>query len=159
VASKDLVDNLVKLSNGKMFLLKQLLILAEQQSKNIESGEAEKLDKIIKQKQGIMTKIDVLDEEFLGKYDLLKKNVVWETLEGLPPSEKSKIKELQDKIAEIYFLTEKLQKIDRANVEKLKRNLQSVQTEIRKVKEGRKITQGYSNKNIGEISIFVDERK
>ncbi|HZX21512.1 MAG TPA: flagellar export chaperone FlgN [Clostridia bacterium] len=159
MAKNDLIDNLVKLGNGKLFLLRQLLVLAEQQSKNIENEEAEELDKIIKQKQSIITKIDVLDEEFLRKYDLLRNSVAWETLEGLQPDEKDKIRILQGKIAEIYSLTEKTQKIDAANVDKLKKNLQSVQVEIKKIKKGKKIVQGYSNKNTEGISIFVDERK
>ena len=159
MAKNDLAENLIKLSDGKLFLLRQLLVLAEQQSKNIESEGAEKLDEIIERKQSIMTKIDVLDKEFLGKFDLLKNSAIWEASEGLQPDERDKIRTLKGKITEIYSLTEKIRKIDMSNVKKLKRNLQSVQIEIKKIKEGKKIAQGYSNKNTEGISIFVDERK
>ncbi len=155
----DLINNLIRLSEGKLFLLKQLLTLSGQQSKNIESGEAEKLDKLIEQKQNIMTGIDVLDKEFVKKYDLLKSSVVIETLEGLKPNEKDKMKVLQNKIAEIYSLTEKIQKIDIANVEKVKKNLQSVQNELKKVRAGKRAVQGYSKKDTEGVSIFLDKKQ
>ncbi|HZK01491.1 MAG TPA: flagellar export chaperone FlgN [Anaerovoracaceae bacterium] len=159
MSKDDLINNLIKLSEGKLFLLKQLLTLTGQQSKNIGSEHAEKLDDIIKQKQGIITRIDVLDKEFVEKYDLLKKGVVTETLEGLQPDEKEKMKILQSRIADIYSLTEKIQKIDVANVEKLKKNLQSVQNELKKVRIGKKVVKGYSNKNTEGVSIFLDKKQ
>lgn len=155
----DLINNLIRLSEGKLFLLKQLLTLSGQQSKNIESGEAEKLDELIGQKQNIMTRIDVLDKQFVKKYDLLKSSVVIETLEGLKPNEKDKMKVLQNKIAEIYSLTEKIQKIDIANVEKVKKNLQSVQNELKKVRAGKRAVQGYSKKDTEGVSIFLDKKQ
>lgn len=154
-----LIDNLIRLSEGKLFLLKQILTLSRQQNKNIESGEAERLDELIEQKQSIMARIDVLDKEFIKKYDLLKSSVEIETLEGLKPGEKDRMKVLQDKISEIYSLTENIQKIDTANVEKLKRNLQFVQKGLKKVRAGKKAVQGYSKKDTEAVSIFLDKRR
>lgn len=159
MARLDLTDNLIKLSDGKLFLLKQVLTLTQQQSTNIDSEEAEKLNEIIEQKQNIMTRIDSLDKEFVEKYDLLKKAGGFESLERLQPYERDKMKVLQDKIAQIYALTEKIQRLDDANLEKLKKNLKSVQGELEKVRVGKKVMQGYSNKSTEGISIFVDKKQ
>lgn len=155
----DLIDNLIKLSDGKLFLLKQLSVLTQQQSKNIDSEEAAKLNEIIQQKQNIMKQVDVLDKDFLGKYDLLRGSVMLETMEGLQPSEKDKMKVLQDKIQAIYTLTDKIQKLDGANVEKLKKNLKSVQAELDKVRVGKKVMQSYTYQKAETVSIFVDEKQ
>lgn len=155
----DLIDYLIKLSEGKLFLVKQLLTLTEQQSKNINSEKAGKLEEIIEQKQSIMTRIDVLDKEFVEKYDVLKGDFVLETLEGLEVNQKNNMKVLQNKITKIHLLTERIQELDLANVEKLKKNLQSVQSELKKVKTSKKVIQGYSNKGTEGISIFVDKRR
>ena len=155
----NLIDNLIRLSEGKLFLLKQLLTLSIQQSKNIESGEAAKLDKLIEQKQNIMTRIDALDKEFIDKYDLLKNSAIIKVPEALDTAEKDKMRKLKDKVTEIHSLTDKIQKIDSANVEKLKKRLQSVKDELKKVRVGKKAVQGYSNKNIEGISIFLDKKQ
>ncbi|HZJ76113.1 MAG TPA: flagellar export chaperone FlgN [Oscillospiraceae bacterium] len=159
MGKNDLIENLIRLSEGKLFLLKQLLTLSGQQSKNIGSGEAEKLSELIEQKQNIMTRIDDLDREFVKKYDLLKSSIVVETSEGLRPDERDKMGVLQDRITEIYSLTKKIQKIDIANVKKLEKNLQSVQNELKKVRAGKKAVQGYSKKDTEGISIFLDKKQ
>ena len=104
----NLIDNLIRLSEGKLFLLKQLLTLSIQQSKNIESGEAAKLDKLIEQKQNIMTRIDALDKEFIDKYDLLKNSTIIKVPEALDTAEKDKMRKLKDKVTEIHSLIDKI---------------------------------------------------
>ncbi len=159
MAKDELIDYLIKLSDGKLFLIKQILTLTEQQSQNIDSEKAEKLNEIIEQKQGIMTRIDVLDKEFVSKYNILKDDFLLESLEGLGTNQKKNMKVLQDKIKEIHLLTEKIKKMDTANVEKLRKNLKSVQEELKKVGTSKKIMQGYSNKSTEGVSIFLDKRR
>lgn len=159
MARLDLINNLIKLSDGKLFLLKQLLTLTEQQGKNIGSEEAEKLNKIIGQKQNIMDRVDALDKEFIGKYDLLKTKVPSGALEGLQAEDRDRMKVLQAKIQEIYSLTDKIHKLDLANVEKLKKNLKTVQDELERVRIGRKVIKGYADKSQEGVSIFLDERQ
>ncbi len=159
MAKSDLIDNLIKLSDGKLFLLKQLSVLTQQQSKNIDSEEAARLNDIIEQKQNIMKQVDVLDKDFLAKYDLLRGSVMLETLDGLQANEKDKMKILKDKITEIHSITEKIHKLDTANVEKLKKNLKSVQAELEKTRVGKKVLQGYTHQRPETISIFVDEKQ
>ncbi len=155
----ELIAYLIKLSDGKLFLIKQLLTLTQQQSEGLESEEVEKLNKVINQKQNIIDRIDVLDKEFVDKYDILKRVFSIDKLENLQSDDKNSIRLLQDKIKEIENLTEKIQKIDKMNIERLKQNMESVKQQLKKVKYGKRISKGYGNKSIDGISIFVDKRQ
>lgn len=157
---EELIEYLLKLSEGKLFLINQLLTLTQQQSEGLESEEIDMLNEIIEQKQNIMGRIDVLDKEFVSKYDLLKGEFLINNVESMQTDDKNSMRLLQDKIREIQVLTEKIQQIDNANIERLKKNMELVKSELKKVKFGKKITQGYSkNKVTDVISIFVDKKQ
>ena len=156
----ELIEYLVKLSEGKLFLINQLLTLTQQQSEGLDSEEVDILNEIIEQKQSIMGRIDVLDKEFIGKYDLLKNEFLISNVGSMEDDDKNKMRYLQDKISEIQALTEKIQQIDNSNVERLKKNMELVRNELKKVKFGQKISKGYSNNKSTEgISIFIDKMK
>ncbi len=156
----ELIEYLVKLSEGKLFLINQLLTLTQQQSEGLDSEEVDILNEIIEQKQSIMGRIDVLDKEFIGKYDLLKNEFLISNVGSMEDDDKNKMRHLQDKISEIQVLTEKIQQIDNSNVERLKKNMELVRNELKKVKFGQKISKGYSNNKSTEgISIFIDKMK
>lgn len=155
----ELIEYLLRLSDGKLFLVKQLLTLTEQQSEGLESNEIDILNQIVEQKQNVMGRIDVLDKEFLGKYDLLKGEYLIDHIENMHFDDKGNMRLLQDKIREIQTLTEKIKKIDDANIERLKKNMEVVKSEIKKVKFGKKISQGYNNKGTDGISIFIDKKQ
>lgn len=157
--NEELVLYLIKLSEGKLFLIKQLLTLTETQSEILEKQQTSKLDRILKQKQDIMKRIDTLDEEFVDKYDLLKKDSYIDNIESLQLEGKENLKLLQDKIGHIKDITGKIKKIDNINAEKLKQNMESVKNELKKVKYGKKVAKGYGEKKIGGYSIFVDKKK
>lgn len=107
-----------------------------------------------------MGRIDVLDKEFIGKYDLLKNEFLISNVGSMEDDDKNKMRHLQDKISEIQVLTEKIQQIDNSNVERLKKNMELVRNELKKVKFGQKISKGYSNNKSTEgISIFIDKMK
>lgn len=159
MAREELIDYLIKLSDGKLFLAKQLLILTEQQGKSLDSKEEDKLNEIIAQKQSIMDRIDVLDDEFVKKYTLLKEGSLPDTLESFVGNEKNSMKLLQDKISEIFSITEKVQKLDVVNLRRLKQNMEVLQGEFKKVSAGKKAIKGYGNKSIEGISIFVDKMR
>lgn len=157
---EELIEYLLKLSEGKLFLINQLLTLTQQQSEGLESEEMDILNEIIEQKQNIMGRIDVLDKEFVSKYDLLKGEFLINNVESMQTDDKNSMRLLQDKIREIQVLTEKIQQIDNANIERLKKNMELVKSELKKVKFGKKIAQGYSNNKVTDgISIFVDKKQ
>lgn len=156
----ELIEYLFKLSEGKLFLINQLLTLTQQQSEGLESNETERLNEIIEQKQSIMSRVDILDKEFVDKYDLLKGEFLIDSEGSVEGQDKDKLRLLQDKIREIQVLTEKIQQIDNINVERLKKNMELVKSELKKVKFGKKISQGYSNnKAIDGVSIFIDKKQ
>lgn len=157
---EELIEYLLKLSEGKLFLINQLLTLTQQQSEGLESEESDILNEIIEQKQNIMDRIDVLDKGFVSKYDLLKGEFLIDNVESMQTDDKNSMRLLQDKIREIQMLTEKIQQIDNANIERLKKNMELVKNELKKVKFGKKITQGYGNNKVTDgISIFVDKKQ
>ncbi|QUH18998.1 flagellar export chaperone FlgN [Alkaliphilus sp. B6464] len=157
---EELIEYLLKLSEGKLFLINQLLTLTQQQSEGLESEESHILNEIIEQKQNIMGRIDVLDKEFVSKHDLLKGEFLIDNVETMQADDKNNMRLLQDKIREIQMLTEKIQQIDNANIERLKKNMELVKNELKKVKFGKKIAQGYGNNKVTDgISIFVDKKQ
>ncbi|MBU5676696.1 flagellar protein FlgN [Alkaliphilus sp. MSJ-5] len=157
---EELIEYLLKLSEGKLFLINQLLTLTQQQSEGLESEESDILNEIIEQKQNIMDRIDVLDKEFVSKYDLLKGEFLIDNVETMQTDDKNSMRLLQDKIREIQVLTGKIQQIDNSNIERLKKNMELVKNELKKVKFGRKIAQGYGNNKVTDgISIFVDKKQ
>jgi len=160
VGRQELIEYLLKLSEGKLFLVNQLLTLSKQQSEGLESEETDILNEIIEQKQNIMSRIDVLDKEFVGKYDLLKNEFLIDNVDNMHVDDKNNMRLLQNKIKEIQILTEKIQQIDNINVERLKRNMELVRSELKKVKFGKKISQGYSNNKVTDkVSIFIDKKQ
>jgi len=160
VGRQELLEYLLKLSEGKLFLVNQLLTLSKQQSEGLESEETDILNEIIEQKQNIMSRIDVLDKEFVGKYDLLKNEFLIDNVDNMHVDDKNNMRLLQNKIKEIQILTEKIQQIDNINVERLKRNMELVKSELKKVKFGKKISQGYSNNKVTDkVSIFIDKKQ
>lgn len=160
MGKEELIDYLFRLSEGKLFLINQLLTLTKQQSEGLESGETDILNEIIDQKQNIISKIDVLDKEFLAKYDLLKSEFLIDNIGNINADDKHSMRLLQDKIKEIQMLAEKIQQIDNANIERLKKNMESVKAELKKVKFGKKISKGYgSNNSADAVSIFIDKKQ
>jgi len=160
VGRQELIEYLFKLSEGKLFLVNQLLTLTKQQSEGLESEETDILNEIIEQKQNIMSRIDVLDKEFVGKYDLLKNEFLIDNVDNMHVDDKNNMRLLQNKIKEIQILTEKIQQIDNINVERLKRNMELVRSELKKVKFGKKVSKGYSNNKVTDkVSIFIDKKQ
>jgi len=160
VGRQELIEYLLKLSEGKLFLVNQLLTLSKQQSEGLESEETDILNEIIEQKQNIMSRIDVLDKEFVGKYDLLKNEFLIDNVDNMHVDDKNNMRLLQNKIKEIQILTEKIQQIDNINVERLKRNMELVRSELKKVKFGKKVSKGYSNNKVTDkVSIFIDKKQ
>jgi len=160
VGRQELIEYLFKLSEGKLFLVNQLLTLTKQQSEGLESEETDILNEIIEQKQNIISRIDVLDKEFVGKYDLLKNEFLIDNVDNMHVDDKNNMILLQNKIKEIQILTKKIQQIDNINVERLKRNMELVKSELKKVKFGKKISQGYSNNKVTDkVSIFIDKKQ
>jgi len=160
VGRQELIEYLFKLSEGKLFLVNQLLTLTKQQSEGLESEETDILNEIIEQKQNIISRIDVLDKEFVGKYDLLKNEFLIDNVDNMHVDDKNNMRLLQNKIKEIQILTEKIQQIDNINVERLKRNMELVRSELKKVKFGKKVSKGYSNNKVTDkVSIFIDKKQ
>jgi len=160
VDRQELIEYLLKLSEGKLFLVNQLLTLTKQQSEGLESEETDILNEIIEKKQNIMSRIDILDKEFVGKYDLLKDEFLIDNVENMHGDDKNNMKTLQNKIREIHTMTEEIQQIDSVNVKRLKKNMELVKSELKKVKFGKKISQGYSNnKTTDRVSIFIDKKQ
>lgn len=157
--NEELVIYLIKLSEGKLFLIQQLLTLTESQSYSLEKEESDKIEKILQQKQDLMNRIDILDEEFVNKYDILRKDSYIDNIDSLHLEGRENLKLLQNKISQIKNIIEKIQKIDKANMDKLKQNMESVKNKLKKVKYGKKVAKGYGEKKTGGYSIFVDKKR
>lgn len=154
-------DYLIRISAGKLQLVNQLLQLTLQQQEALgvvaEEGISA-LDRHIHKKQEIMGKIDLLDKEFLEKFQILKDQLGISSFADLTEEPVEGIKELQKQIKEILKVTGKIKEIDEANAIKAQQNLEEIKQQIKVVKIGKKTNQGYGKKFNEIHSILIDKK-
>ena len=159
MSSKELVPYLYKLSEAKLTLMKDLMKKTKEQAKAIENEDTELLNKTIEDKNKIIEKIDLLDNEFLQKYERLKNYLGVESLEELSDNSQNQFKELKGKVSQITKETDKIKQVDRKNMQKMKQEMEKVQSNIQTVKKGKKAVKGYNEKYSKNSSIFIDQKK
>lgn len=155
-------DYLIRISEGKLQLVNQLLQLTLQQQDALEATEEEgisALDRHIHKKQEVMGKIDLLDKEFLEKFQSLKDELGINSFADLTEEPVKGIKELQKQIQEILKVTGKIKEIDETNAVKAQQNLEQIKQQIKVVKLGKKTNQGYGKKFNEIHSILIDKKK
>lgn len=157
--SQEFIDYLLRLSDAKLVLMKDLLRITEEQQEVIDNEKVEMLDQLIQQKQSIMEKIDLLDKEFLDKYGLLKSQLGVEDLQEIDGQKLPEFKELKEKISEVVSFVEKIQQLDRENTQSLKRNMEKVKQNLKTIRTGKKAITGYNSVYKESHSIFMDKKK
>lgn len=140
------IQKLQELSEKKMGGLRNILKLTQEQSSVITEDSIEELQKIIDLKQSEMDKIDELDQAFEVYYSRLKSLMGVQSLEEIRMSELSGSTELKQTITSIYELTKSIQMLENSNNNKVRAILHKLGSEIKQVKQGQVINNGY---NIG----------
>lgn len=159
MGENEIINYLLRLSDAKLVLMKDLLKLTKEQGNILETEKDEILDKLIQQKQTIIDKIDLLDREFVEKYSLLKKELGIESLQELKGQRMLDLQELKKKVHEIVEVVETIRPLDQENTEKIKKNIAKAKHNLKTIKTGRKAVTGYNNPFMETSSIFIDKKK
>lgn len=146
MTAEQYIQKLQKLSEKKMEGLRNILKLTQKQSSVITEDSIEELQKIIDLKQNEMDKIDELDQAFEVYYSRLKSMMGIQSLEEIRMSELNGSTELKQTITSIYELTKSIQMLENSNNNKVREILNKLGSEIKQIKQGQVINNGY---NIG----------
>ncbi|WP_313563082.1 flagellar protein FlgN [Ruminiclostridium cellobioparum] len=154
------IQKLLELSEKKLSGLRQILKLTEEQSNVITEDNVEELQRIIDLKQQQMDIIDELDQAFEVYYSRVKSVLGVQSLEEIRMSELNGAAELKQIITTIYDITRQIQNLESVNNKKVKEILNRLSSEIRQIKQGQVVNNGY---NIGgkmpQQSYYFDKKK
>ncbi|NLV88345.1 MAG: flagellar protein FlgN [Tissierellia bacterium] len=151
------ISRMIDLSMKKKEYLLEILELSKKQETIIEEDKLDELDNILKEKEKIMGKIDVLDSEFLTVYNNVKDEENIDSFENLPIERYENLKDLKAIVNEINNILNTLTILDKNNISKMKANLEKTQADLKNVKLGKRAYKGYGYGDVG--SIFIDEKK
>ncbi|SES85984.1 FlgN protein [Natronincola peptidivorans] len=157
--TEEVTNYLLRLTEAKLVLMKDLLKVTTEQSRILQTDEVEMLDSLIQQKQVIIEKINVLDKEFAEKYEMLKKELGVANLQELEGEAAESFKDLKEKIEKVIEVIEEIHLLDHANTEKIKENIAAAKKNIKTIKTGKKAVSGYNSTYNEGHSIFMDKKK
>lgn len=154
------IQKLLELSEKKLNGLRQILKLTEEQSNVITGDNVDALQNIIDLKQQQMDIIDELDQAFEVYYSRVKSVLGVKSLEEIRMSELTGAAELKQIITTIYDITKQIQGLEGVNNKKVRDILNRLSGEIRQIKQGQVVNNGY---NIGaklpQQSYYFDKKK
>ena len=156
---EEIVSYLIKLSDGKFQLLNSMYDITLKQGKALKENNVELLNKAIGEKQDIIERIDILDKEFLEKYELVKRGLGIENIEKLTEEPVIGFKSLQSKIRDIMDMLDKIRQVDDSNVKQAKINMDESKKQLQNVRVGKKAYSSYNKKPMEGASIFLDKKE
>lgn len=154
------VERLRELSGKKHVLLKDMLELTRAQSLTINEDGIENLQKLINDKQAIISKINMIDEEFEVYFTRLKQQLKVKNLDEVKEPGIAGIKELKQTIGQIMSTMQEIGRIEKENNDKVKKLMDAFTEEIKKLNLGKKINTAYNPGTLMKPpSYFVDQKK
>ena len=156
---EEIVSYLIKLSDGKFQLLNSMYDITVKQGKALKENNLELLNKAIGEKQDIIERIDILDKEFLEKYELVKKGLGVHNIEKFTEEPVNGFKTLQSKISNIMDIIDKIRQVDDSNVKQAKINMDESKKQLQNVRVGKKAYSSYNKKPMEGASIFLDKKE
>lgn len=155
--TNELIEELIDISKQKLNLLNNMLETTQEQKRSIDSENMEKVDLLLNTKARLIEKIDKLDVQFLTRFSQLKKENNIEDIDELDIHKYPNLKELKEVVKEISSTLMTLSLLDKENNAMMKKKLENVKSNLRKLKKGQKAYKGY-NKPLNN-SILIDEKK
>ncbi len=149
----------------KQEILRDLLRFTLQQKELLKAEEEElSLDAftdVLAERGKLMEKADELDDAFLKDFSQLKNSLGVDSLDDLSPGmlDTSLVKDLQHHVKKVQELVLGMTQVDTENHKAMKEQMESLKTEINRVKQGKKAIHGYANTKRPQPSIFMDEKE
>jgi len=158
---KRMISHLVE----KEEILRDLLRFTVQQKELLKAEEEglplDAFTDVLAERGKLMEKADELDEAFLQDFSQLKASLGVDSLDSLLPGmfDASLVKDLQHHVKKVQELVVGLTQVDTENRHAMKEQMETLKTEINRVKQGKKAIHGYANTKQPQPSIFMDERE
>jgi intergrase/recombinase len=144
----------------KQSFLSGLFELTKRQTEVINEEAVEQLQKVISEKQVIIDRINRLDDEFGEFFSSFKTGLGVETLEQAADISKlTGLAELKNSVKAVKKLINEIHSLELDNSKKAKEVLDELGREIRKVNQGKKITNAYKPAPIVGASYFIDKKE
>ncbi len=160
MTADEYIQKLFELSTKKLDSLKEILKLTEKQSTVITEDNAEELHSIIDQKQKRMDIIDELDQAFEVYFARLKSVLGVKSLEEIRATQLNGSSELKQVVTAIYDVTKQIQSLEESNNKKVKESMDKLSSEIRQVKRGKMVNNGYNiAAKLPQQSYYFDKKK
>ena len=155
------ITKLTEISQKKIVILKEILILTKRQSENIQEDCLDTLKYIVEEKQRFMDDVDKLDDAFEVYFKRLKSTLGIESLDKLTSNANiGDTATLKNHIQEIFNLLNQIDLLDKDNNEKGKTLMTKLSTEIKKVNQKKIINNGYKPaSSMPQQSLYFDTKK
>lgn len=152
------IVQLTEILDDKKILLDDFYKLTIVQKKLIEKDDIDKLNRIIKNKEELISKINILDKEFLRFFNELKEENSVNTLSELNVDKVylARLKEITNKCDSMM---QDIKVQDEENNDMMKDNFEDIKTKLREIKRGKTTTSKYYNKSQSTSGYFIDSKK
>lgn len=158
--AEEYIQKLTELSSKKLDGLSKILNLTEKQTEIITEDNIEELQNNIDLKQQEMDTIDELDQSFEVYYSRLKSMLGVQSIEEIRIAELNGAAGLKQIITSIYDVTKRIQSLENSNNKKVKELLDKLSSEIRQVKRGKMVNNGYNiASKLPQQSYYFDKKK
>lgn len=159
ITNEEYIGRLHEISLEKYSLLRDMLGLTEEQAKSISEEKIDSLEKLVVEKQAKIDKINKLDKEFEVYFFRLKRVLNVKKLDELKGLNVSGTKELQETVAQIIYLVEKISRLEKQNNEKAKSLLKKLGDNIKNINQSKKMNSAYMPEPLKPPPYFIDKKK
>lgn len=154
------IEKMTELLEKKKQLLHEMLTLTKAQTSVIAAESLDKLQKLVEDKQGVIDRINVLDDEFTAYMDKLKSAVGISKLDDIDVSRFPAAVRLKQGVSGVLDLVREISEIEKVNSVKSNKLLEQLGSQIQKINQGKKINNAYNSQNAaGASSFFLDKKK
>jgi len=157
--TNSVIIELLSLTDKKKQLFDSILEITLAQKKDIEENAANKIEGLVSKKQSVIDSIDEIDKSFSEKFELLKKQLMVNSLEEVDFTKYPELKNLKLKVEEIMSMAQEIMLIERSNKEKLVSIMNEMKREIKQIKAGKKSIKAYERPITNNDGIYVDKKK
>jgi phage-related protein len=153
------IKKLQEISVKKVKLIEEILNLTKAQSQSIAAEDLNGLENLISNKQKLIDEISKLDEEFSGYFQGLKRGLKIKNLDELKDINIPGVDKLQSIISSIMKTVKEVCEIEKQNEAGVKKLMNVVGDEIRKINQAKKANAAYMPRPISSSSYFIDKKK
>lgn len=140
-----IIDDLNSVCNDKKEAMKRILYFAKKQNELMSLGKMTALAKQIELKDKYVGEADKLDLVFYNLFTKLKSGLNVETIDEVDIKKYPQMKELKKVVNDILELTEEVEIIDNKNTDMLKKSMDKMSGELRRIKQGKRVSNAYTS--------------